>query len=299
MTQEARTDNQETLQPSPQLVIFTDYDSTLLDHRDYSFEAARAALAECKRKGVPIVGVTSKTYPEVAALQRKMGLWRTAPVVIENGGASYIPEYCFGFPIEGELPNREITRENGFVVIKYGKPYEEVREVLSEAARRTCLMVLGIGDMSDQQFADETGLTIDEARLGKRRQYQEGFKILVPEEEQRGAQERIRGAIEGFGFNMTVGGRFVAIMGGNSKVEAVRDLKKLSRRQYPLVFTLGLGDSRSDLAFLEECDEGYLVANPYKAIGVEVESPKIHILQEEGPRAWNKVVLSKLSSPVR
>ena len=49
------------------LIVFTDLDGTLLDHDDYSFEAARPALAKLETLNIPVILTTSKTATEVSA----------------------------------------------------------------------------------------------------------------------------------------------------------------------------------------------------------------------------------------
>ena len=73
----------------PFWVFFTDLDGTLLEHTSYRWDAARRALALVKRRGYPLVIVTSKTRAEVLPVLR--GLGRREPFVVENGGAIYFP----------------------------------------------------------------------------------------------------------------------------------------------------------------------------------------------------------------
>ncbi len=42
-------------------LVFTDLDGTLLNHDDYSWEAARPALEELQRQSIPLILVSSKT----------------------------------------------------------------------------------------------------------------------------------------------------------------------------------------------------------------------------------------------
>ncbi|MEN6467293.1 MAG: HAD hydrolase family protein, partial [Syntrophaceae bacterium] len=72
-----------------QMIIFTDLDGSLLDHEDYSFEAARPSIERIKRLGIPLVMTTSKTRREVELLQREMGM--SAPMIVENGGGIFCP----------------------------------------------------------------------------------------------------------------------------------------------------------------------------------------------------------------
>ena len=271
------------------IVIFTDLDGTLLDHMTYSFDEARPALNKIKETETPIVFVTSKTFAEVEAIQKEMGIWGIEPFIVENGGAVFLPKRLFEEKvIEGA------KSEGDFFVIKFGKPYREVRGVLKETAEAVNLEIRGIGDMTAEEFAEQTGLTLEQAGRAKKRQFQEGFKILVPKEEQKEAQEKIKAEIEKRGFHISIGGRFCQIMGSPSKIKAVETLINLFEKKYGEIHTVGLGDAQADLEFIELCDEGFLVKNPKKAVGAEVESEKIHLVKEIGPAGWNEVVLEAL-----
>ena len=76
-------------------IVFTDLDGTLLDDANYSWEAARPALEELKRRGIPCVLVTSKTRAEVEFWRNRLG--NTDPFVVENGAAVFIPKDIFPF----------------------------------------------------------------------------------------------------------------------------------------------------------------------------------------------------------
>lgn len=278
------------------IVIFTDLDGTLLDHDTYSYESAKPALVKAQEIDAPIIPVTSKTYAENKAILSEMDLWGKVPFIVENGGAIFIPKGLFSFDIKSELPEEKVSEQEDFVKIEFGKPYEEVRKVMKEAAEEANLEIKGIGDMSVEEFATETNLPLDAAERAKQRMYQEGFKILnVPEEQQKEAIWKIRKAIEDKEYFMSIGGRFCQIMGVKAKIKSVETLSVLFRKEYGNILTVGLGDTQADIEFLEHCDEGYLVRNPKKAVDAEVESDKIHLVKEAGPKGWNKVVLSQLA----
>jgi len=277
------------------VVIFTDLDGTLLDHETYSFEKAKPALEKCKQTKAPVIFVTSKTFAEVETLQKRMGFWGKEPFIVENGGALFIPKGLFNFDIKEELPQEKLSEEKGFIKVEFGIPYEKVRRVLKEAAEETGLKVLGIGDMAAEEFSADCGLPLEDAKKAKQRMYQEGFKILVPHEQQKEAQEKIKKAIEKRRFCMSIGGRYYQISGPRAKVKAVKILSNLFRKKYGEVVTIGLGDAQSDLEFMELCDQGFLIKNPQKIIGAEIESDKIHRLEEIGPEGWNKAVLNQFS----
>ena len=303
------------------IIIFTDLDGTLLDHSTYSYDAARPALTKAKETNTPIIPVTSKTFAENEAILKEIGLWKSAPVVVENGGAIYIPKNYFSFDVNEELPHFAKASWDDFYEIKLGKPYEEVRAIMKEAAETAGLEIRAIGDMSAEEFQREVNFeTIEEAHRAQEREYQEGFKILVPKEQMKEAQAKIKAEIEKRGFFMSIGGRFCQIMGsklarqnrstsrerivqkrqmlrlGGAKIRSVEILTQLLRKKFGDIHTIGLGDAQADIEFCEHCDEGFIVKNPKKTVGAEVESDKIHLIEEEGPTGWNKAVLEVLKN---
>ena len=57
--------------PLPGYIFFSDLDGTLLDHENYDWSAAKPALSELKRQGLPLILASSKTAAEIApATQR-------------------------------------------------------------------------------------------------------------------------------------------------------------------------------------------------------------------------------------
>ena len=47
------------------MLVFTDLDGTLLDHHDYSYDAALPTLRRLKKANIPLIFNTSKTAAEV------------------------------------------------------------------------------------------------------------------------------------------------------------------------------------------------------------------------------------------
>ena len=72
------------------LLVFSDLDGTLLDHVDYSFEAAQPALNALKGQGAKLILASSKTADEIEDLRSKMG-FSHCPAIVENGGGILPP----------------------------------------------------------------------------------------------------------------------------------------------------------------------------------------------------------------
>lgn len=104
---------------SREFLIFTDLDGTLLDHHDYSFNAASRALALVQERKIPLVIATSKTFSEVKKIQYDLGI--LAPCIVENGAGIYIPSSCV---LAKEDWHRD---EEDWIKVSQAKSYLEAR----------------------------------------------------------------------------------------------------------------------------------------------------------------------------
>jgi len=265
------------------LIIFTDLDGTLLDHDTYSFAAARPALLELRRLQVPLVFCTSKTRAEVAPLRRR--LKNAHPFIVENGGGIVIPRSYFG----GGMPTR----------IEIGRPYAELAAALDDLARKSRVRVRGFHQLTVQRIADATGLSLTEARLAKKREYNEPFRFI-------GADEAVRGrfyrAAKRNGLDLATGGRFWHLFSGSDKGLAVRRLLALYRRSGARpIRTLALGDAENDLPMLRAVNRAVLLPAPDGSFDRAVlrSLPRVVRGSAPGPEGWNEAVLGVLAQRSR
>ncbi|CAG0948086.1 partial Glucosyl-3-phosphoglycerate/mannosyl-3-phosphoglycerate phosphatase, partial [Anaerolineae bacterium] len=82
----------------PNTIIFSDLDGTLLDAADYSFAAAKPALAMIHERGIPLILCSSKTRSEIEIYRRRLD--NVHPFIAENGGGIFIPKGYFSVPAE-------------------------------------------------------------------------------------------------------------------------------------------------------------------------------------------------------
>ncbi len=259
-----RTAHRRTLEAV--IAIFTDLDGTLLDAATYSFEPARPALQALAARGIPCILVTSKTAAEVEPLRRQLD--NHDPFIVENGGAVFIPH-----------PGGAYDR------IECGVRYEQLTGALERASEESGCRVRGFHTMTNAEVAELCGFGEEQARLAKRRLYDEPFVILDPEK-----ATDLFAAFERRGLSHTLGGRFHHIFGGNDKGRAVEALLSHYRRAHGQVHSIGLGDGPNDAAFLEITDVAVIVRN---AAG---QPPRLRrsgaiVTTHEGPRGWNEAVL--------
>ena len=262
------------------LVVFSDLDGTLLDHYTYSFEDARPALGRLRAAGVPLVLCTSKTRAEIAPLRD--ALRNTHPFISENGGAVFIPADYFPFPLSGT------ERRDGLDMIAVGDPYPDLVAALARASRSSGVAVRGFAHMTDADVAAATGLSIDDARLARQREFDEPFEILEPDR-----ADDLLATIAREGKRCTVGGRFHHIMGASDKAAAVRLLITLYRRRDRAVTTVGLGDAPNDASFLAEVDRPIAIASPH-VDELVARVPRARVTQRPGPAGWNEAMLEIL-----
>ncbi len=268
-------------------VFFTDLDGTLLDHATYRWTAARGALAAIRRRGSPLVIVTSKSRAEVLPLLRDLG--RCDPFVVENGGAIYLPAGYFQFRVKGaRRAGREWQR------VPLGTSRLKLVGALGRAARRAGVRIRGFAQMTVGQVAAATGLGLREARRALRREYDEPFLILDSGVR---AWPRLRGEIRREGLQATRSSRFFHILGANDKGVAVRHLIRWFRRALGTrVRTVGLGDSPNDVALLRAVDIPILVARPGGRYDSETLAavPGVRRAGGVGPQGWDRAVRNLL-----
>ncbi|MCC7176360.1 MAG: HAD-IIB family hydrolase [Bryobacterales bacterium] len=259
------------------LAVFTDLDGTLLDRDTYAFEAARPALDLLSRHGIPVVLCTSKTRAETEVWRRRLG--NSAPFIVENGGAAFVPPGCFPFPVPGAV------ERGGYLAIEFGDPYLSLVSALKDASLACGVRVRGFHDMSPEEVAQRSGLSVEEARLARQREYGEPFLILDPT-----GEPALLAAIERSGKRWTRGGRFHHITGGNDKAGAVRILSDAFRRLHPDLTTVGLGDGLNDAGFLRVVDVAFLVRSPDSG-ALSVMVPRGRLTAGTGPEGWNEAIL--------
>jgi mannosyl-3-phosphoglycerate phosphatase len=243
------------------MVVFTDLDGTLLDRETYSFAPARPAIDELRRRGIPLVLVTSKTAAEVSALRKAMR--NESPYVVENGGAIILPD-----------DNR----------IVFGVPREQALEALLQAASTSGAVLRTFSEMTIGEIRERSGLPEDAALLAAQREYGEPFVLLS---ELR--RDALTAEVERLGFRLTQGGRFNHILAGNEKARAVVVLSAHLRDSD----TVGLGDAPNDISFLREVRRAVIIPSRYLA-QMRSALPYASVASEEGPAGWNSAVLALL-----
>jgi mannosyl-3-phosphoglycerate phosphatase len=164
------------------------------------------------------------------------------PFISENGSAIFIPRGYFQFDYSFTRQTRRYS------VIELGTAYSIIREKLDKVKERSAAEIIGFGDMTEKEIAKDSGLPLKLAKLAKRRQYTEPFRII------KGNERRVLKAIKEENLRFTKGGRYIHLMGNSDKEKAVAILKGLYSQKFDKLKTFGLGDSPNDLSMLKVVD---------------------------------------------
>jgi len=271
------------------IVVFTDLDGTLLDSKTYSFDAATDALNELRTRLIPLVLVSSKTRAEIEPIRSRLG--NRHPFIVENGGAVILPTGYFPFPVAAAQTS------GPYLLLEFGTPYTQLRQVLTKIAHEIGIPLRGYGDMSVNEVAQRTGLSLEDAALSKERDYDEPF--VIDSHGQDVQIDRLAKAIADHGLRWTTGDRFHHLMGAQDKGDAVRHLIRCYQTHYQnqqkRLTTLALGNSLNDVPMLAAADTPILVQLANGSYTTGIDLPRLIRAPAPGPAGWNQAVLSFLS----
>jgi len=259
-------------------VIFSDMDGTFLDHHTYSYKKAMPAVNRIKKNGVPLVFCSSRVRKEIEVYNK--GLRLKHPFISENGAAIFIPAKYFKHKF------RYTYIKSGYKVIQFGTKYSRLRTVLNKVKKETGYSIKGFGDFTLKELAKNAGISSGKAKIAKQREFTEPF-ILID-----GNIEKIKKLIKKNKLNYTKGGRYHYIMGDNDKGRAVNVLKKMFKKEFGKIRTIGLGDGLNDMPMLKNVDVGFQVQN-YKG-KFNFTKKGIKQVKKVGPAGFNEAVVGSL-----
>lgn len=261
-------------------VIFTDLDGTFLNHDDYSFDAAKEALAKITKSNIPLVFTTSKTRVEVEILQKKLGI--KEPFIIENGAAIFFPKNYQNFDLSF------LDNIYDYNVCQLGLTYNQILNFYNKYKEE--FGMLGFSDMSIDEIIKYTGLGRVDAVLSKQRDFTEPF--LIKDESY---LENLQNLARTYNIKITKGGRFYHLIGEfQDKGLAVKEAKKIFTRVYnEKVCSIGLGDGQNDIPMFENVDKAIIIKN-HKGEYVDYNSKNVQKSTYKGSKGWNEMVLNNV-----
>lgn len=270
-----------------QWLVFSDMDGTLLNHHDYSVDAAMPMLKQLEDDGIPVIFNTSKTFAELITLVQQLN--NRHPFIVENGSAIAVPDDYFDEFFDSEMVTTA-CQHSGYQVIVLGQEIELIHAYLEEVQPEAINFV----QCSIEQAMQLTGLSDSQARAAQNRQYSVPLYFEDTQQEQEFAEHA-----SSAGFGILKGGRFLHILGHCEKGTSMLYLKQLYERfSGTTMRVIALGDSHNDQDMLERSDVAVIVKSPSNA--------EIHLLNTDpvytrqyAPEGWVEGVKLALQKNIK
>lgn len=246
------------------IVVFTDLDGTVLDEK-YSFQDVEPIITHLLSLNVAVVLCSSKTRTEIEFYRKMLNI--SDPFISENGGAIFTPKNYF------EVANFD-KQTKEYDIIELGIPYAELRKKLQNIRAKTGCKLIGFGDMSAEEVAKDSGLSVELAGWAKQREYGEPFRVLDCNE------KKLCAAAKDEGLFITKGDRYYHLKGENDKGAAVKRLNEVYEKNFGQTQTIGVGNSANDLPMLDVVDAPFFrekdepVDVPWKKILAKIVNKK-------------------------
>ena len=244
-------------------LIFSDLDGTLLDHNDYTFEQALPALDWIKKKNIPLILASSKTYEEMLQFQSKLTI--DHPFIFENGSGIHYQKKIIQFGFNLSLIHDKIDplkREFNFNF--YSK-------------------------LNVEEAIKLTGLSRQQAKASQNRLFSDPIIWLDREEK----QYEFINIVSELGFNVIKGGRFLTICSHHDKSNALKWIKNEYEKQHETSFlTIGLGDGENDIKMIEASNIKILIKNNND----HLKQSNWIFSKQTGPKGWNDELLKVLKN---
>ena len=259
------------------IIIFTDLDGTLLDSQTYDFTPALPVLERIHSLQIPLILVSSKTRAEIEDLRKRLSL--EDPFIAENGGGVFFPS-TFSLP-----EDQDYRQVEGYKLVLTGRPIDEV---LSKAVLlKREYDYTGFSEMSTRAIAEQTGLSLREAGLAARREFDEPILLKSPVH-----REMFCKKANDLGLECVEGGRFIHLFIGGDKGKAVQIVLSVYTRLWGPVFSIGLGDSPNDFPMLDVVDKPVIMRQKDGIYRGDLAHSDYLMADGFGPEAWNRIVLS-------
>lgn len=258
-----------------QLVV-TDLDGSLLDHDDYSYDAALPLLQVLEQMRIPVVFASSKTRAEMLALRSELD--NGHPFIVENGAAVLIPDgYFLKTPVDTVLRDGYWVRELAPPRERWAEPLAQLRAAMPGAFE-------DFASAGTEGIVAMTGLSPEKAVLANDREYSEPVQWRGDDESLQAFLQQLTAA----GAKVLRGGRFYSVAGDCDKGQALAWL----REQYRLaanagaVYDLAVGDGANDVPMLEIAHRALLIPAPDRPLPALSRDEGVWVGEGTGPRAW-------------
>lgn len=261
--------------PVPMLV-FSDLDGTLLDHDNYSYEPVVPILDHLKDLGIPVIFNTSKTRAETQILCDELCM--NDPFIVENGAAVVMPPQS-GYP-------QRISGLNDRHEFVLAEPRSHILRKLN-TLRRQGFRFESYQDWTVERLAQITNLKPEEARRSHARAFTE--PVIWRDSDQQ--LELFKRLLNAQGLTVLKGGRFLHIMSGGGKGEAMKWMvAQWQSIHHARPIVLALGDGGNDVSMLNEADYAVVIKSPVNPYPEVTTAGEVIQTGAPGPHGWARAV---------
>ncbi|GLX82035.1 HAD-IIB family hydrolase [Thalassotalea eurytherma] len=263
------------MQSNTKCIVFSDLDGTLLDHFDYSFNAALPAIATLQSNNIPIIINTSKTFAEVVDLQKNLTI--SAPFIVENGAAIFFPK-----SYTSQCPD-ECIEYGDYWMKTFSQPRTAWIELLKREGKAFQDQFQGFSELTNKSIANLTGLSLEDADKANQRLFNEPVLWHDTPAKAQAFIDHIRS----HGANVLKGGRFIHVGDFTDKGRALNWLTNLYQSaSNTAIKTIALGDGENDTAMLETAHIAVQIRSPVHSFPILDDENFIYQTREYGPKGW-------------
>ncbi len=170
-------------------------------------------------------------------------------------------------------------------MIELGIPLQEILKRLRKLEQGPNIQVTGFSDMTVEEIARDTALTLRLAEYAKQREYSEILSI-------KGKRKDIEltiNSIKKLGFSCVSSGKFYEVTAGNDIGKAIQILTALYKLNFGNTLTTGIGVDENDTAMLAAVDRPILVQGQ-TGRWRKVKVKDIWRVRGVGPEGWNRAI---------
>ncbi len=253
------------------MIVFSDIDGTLLEHGTVDYRNALPGLELLRHLAVPLVLVSSKTFGEMEAFCRELGL--DGPFAFENGAGIALPIDCGGY-------RTEIA----------GRGVEDLRSFIPAIEAAAGTRVVTLPDMPLDELIEYTGLSRDGSLLAKDRRASLPFVAGKERRLSREAVAAMETMLAEKGLTAPWGGKFHQLRYARATKEgAVQWITKFfADGSGTIPLTVGIGDSENDFGMLDAVDRAYLVRSGIS--GIDYSKVPYRVTDGSGPAGFTEAV---------
>jgi mannosyl-3-phosphoglycerate phosphatase len=265
-----------------QMLVFTGLDGDMIATGADGLQAILPALELLHSREIPHIATTERSAAEIMPILEALD--HQDPFVVEAGAAIYIPVDLFKIKFSYQ------KTVGNYRVVELGIPVKDIRNKVTLLRRDYRLEITGLSELKPEAAAGIVGLTPEDFKTLKNREYSEPIIYDGPAED----LPRLQAAAEELRLRLVRQERMYVLTGDHDEGSAVSFLLQLYREEFPDmdITSIGLGDNASAAPMLYTVDTPVLVRLPGGRFDDRVGRRGMKFTREPGLLGWNQAVIA-------